>query len=393
MQDAVLVINAGSSSIKFSLFEVGAEGALALATKGQVEGIGTRPHFVAKDALGMVLAEYHWDETEVDREDLLVHLQNWLREYLGEGRLRAVGHRVVFGGDHYSAPIRITADVLRLLTELIPLAPLHQPANLIPIQSIARRNPDLPRVVCFDTAFHRSIPHIARLYGLPRALTAEGVRGYGFHGLSYEYIAGQLANRDPRAAAGRTVVAHLGSGASMCALVGGKSVVCTLGFSVLDGLLMGTRPGRLDPGVLLYLMQQKRMAAEAIEQLLYKESGLRGISGISNDMRDLLASDHPHAREAVALFIYRAARELGSLAAAAGGLDALVFTAGIGEHSPEIRAGICAQSAWLGVTLDDAANQKGGPRISAPESAVRVWVIPTNEELMIARHTWSLLSD
>jgi acetate kinase len=361
---------------------------------GQVEGIGAQPRFTAKDAKGDKLAEKAWaTRDDVDRDSLLAELLAWMQDYLGATRLTAAGHRVVLGGDRYRAPVKMTETVMAALTDLIPLAPLHQPANLSPIQSIAKLHPQLPQVACFDTAFHSTIPPLAQHYGLPRALTEAGVHGYGFHGLSYEYIASELPNYDSKAASGRTVVAHLGNGASLCALVNGKSVACTLGFSTLDGLLMGTRPGALDPGILLYLLQEKGMDVQAMERLLYKESGLLGVSGISHDMRDLLASSSPHAKEAVDLFIYRAARALGSMAAAAGGLDALVFTAGIGEHTAHVRARICEQSAWLGVRLDKAANERGGPCISTTDSPVSVWVIPTNEELMIARDTWAVVAD
>jgi len=386
MSDGILVINAGSSSIKFSLFDTDAQDELKPIAKGQVEGIGSQPRFVAKGADGAQLTERRWKQ-DTDRDDLLAHLLGWIKEFLGGSQLLAAGHRVVLGGDRYKTPVRIDEKVMAALEELIPLVPLHQPANLDPIQAIARVSPDLPQVACFDTSFHRTIPPLAQLYGLPRELTEAGVHGYGFHGLSYEYIAGELPKYDPKAASGRTVVGHLGSGASMCALVGGESVACTLGFSALDGLLMGTRPGALDPGIVLYLMQVRGMDVAALEQLFYYESGLLGVSGISNDMRDLKASDSPNAREAIDLFIYRAARAVGSLAAAAQGLDALVFTAGIGENEASVRAGICEQSAWLGVKLDETANQTHGPCISAPDSAVSVWVIPTNEELMIARST------
>ena len=392
MSSGILVINAGSSSLKFSLFSVAAAASPTLKINGQVEGIGAQPHFIAK-AADTVLAEQYWSAEVMDREALLEHLLGWIRDYLGESPLRAVGHRVVFGGERHSAPVRVNAEVMTRLTELIPLMPLHLPVNLAPIEAISRVHPDLPQVVCFDTAFHHTIPRLAQLYALPRALTEEGLRGYGFHGLSYEYIVSELRRIDPGAAVGRTVVAHLGSGASLCALVSGQSVACTLGFGALDGLVMGTRPGRLDPGILLYLLQARGMDAQALENLLYQESGLLGVSGISNDMRDLQASDSPHAREAIDLFIYRAARELGSMVAATGGLDSLVFTAGIGEHDPEVRAGICAQSAWLGIELDPVANRNGNPCISTPDSAVRVWVIPTNEERMIVRHTLQTLGE
>ncbi len=393
MNEAILVINAGSSSIKFELFDANPQGKLSSVASGQVEGIGTRPHLFAKGRKGEVLVDHSWDDTqEVNRDTLLTHLLNWIRDYLGGDQLRAVGHRVVFGGTRYRAPVQVTEEVMTVLTDFIPMFPLHQPVNLAPLQAIAAIAPELPQVACFDTAFHHTIPRLAQCYGLPRDLFAEGIRGYGFHGLSYEYIAGELPKRDPQAAEGRTVVAHLGNGASMAALVDGKSVACTLGFSALDGLLMGTRPGTLDPGILLYLMQSKGMDANAIADLLYRKSGLLGVSGISNDMRDLMASDSFHAKEAIDLFIYRASRALGSLAAAAGGLDALVFTAGIGENNADVRAGICAQAAWLGVKLDDVANRNGDAQINAPDSTVAVWVIPTDEELMIARHTWRIVT-
>lgn len=394
MNDALLIINAGSSSIKFEIYDVDPEGELSSAASGQVEGIGTQPRLLAKGKKGEVLADQQWDDADtVNRDILLTHLLNWIRTAFGEKQLRAVGHRIVFGGTRYQAPVRVTDEVMANLADYIPLFPLHQPANLAPLREIAAVAPELPQVACFDTAFHRTIPRLAQLYGLPRTLVDEGIRGYGFHGLSYEYIAAELPKLDPRAARGRTIVAHLGSGASMAALVDGKSIACTLGFSTLDGLIMGTRSGRLDPGILLYLMQRKAMDAKAIEQLLYHESGLLGVSGISNDMRDLRASDSPHAKEAIDLFVYRAARELGSLAAAAGGLDALVFTAGIGENDPDVRAGICAGAAWLGVRLDDTANRNGAAQINARDSKVAVWVIATDEELMIARHTWRLVAE
>ena len=294
------------------------------------------------------------------------------------------------GGLSYINPQLVTPSVLANLRALIPLAPLHQPHNLAPIEALAVRHPGLPQVACFDTAFHATNPRLSRIYRLPAALTKEGVWRFGFHGLSYEYIAGELPKVEPRVATGRTIVAHLGSGASMCALVGGKSVATTMGFSALDGLLMGTRCGVLDPGAVLYLVKEKDMNAEAIETLLYQQSGLLGVSGISSDMRQLLASSDSRAREAIDLFVYRAAREIGSLAAAAGGVDALVFTAGIGEHAPEIRARICDQSAWLGIRLEPDSYRAGGRRISAPDSSVSVWVIPTDEELMVARHTFTL---
>jgi acetate kinase len=385
----LVVINAGSSSIKFSLLAGPTSETLNSIAHGEIEDIGTAPHFVAEDCLGQRLTEHRWDR-RTSHEELLGHLIAWIEEHLGPNQLAAAGHRVAHGGLSYITPQLVTPGVLADLRALIPLAPLHQPHNLAPIEALAVRHPGLPQVACFDTAFHATNPRISRIYALPTALTKEGVWRYGFHGLSYEYIAGEIPKVEPRAITGRTIVAHLGSGASMCALLGGKSVASTMGFSALDGLLMGTRCGVLDPGAVLYLLKEKGMSAEAIETVLYQQSGLLGVSGISSDMRQLLASSDSRAREAIDLFVYRAAREIGSLAAAAGGVDALVFTAGIGEHAPEIRARICEQSAWLGIRLEPESNRAGGPRISTPDSFVSVWVIPTDEELMVARHTFTL---
>ena len=349
------------------------------------------PHFLATDGEGRQLAERRWDQPAAYAQ-LLEHLLDWIDVQVGAASLIAAGHRVTHGGLSFTAPQLVTPALMAALRADIPLAPLHQPHNLAPIEALMARHPQLPQVACFDTAFHASNPSVARMYGLPHALSDEGICRFGFHGLSYEYIAGALAQLDPGAAAGRTIVAHLGSGASMCALVGGKSVASTMGFSALDGLPMGTRCGVLDPGVLLYLMRQKGMSADALETLLYQQSGLLGMSGISGDLHDLLERDEPRARAAVDLFVYRAAREIGSLAAAAGGLDALVFTAGIGEHAPLVRERICAQSAWLGVRLDPQANAGGGPKISTPDSAVAVWVIATDEQVVVARHTLALVA-
>lgn len=387
----LVVINAGSSSIKFSLLAGDTQATLICFVHGEIENIGTTPHFFADSRNGQRLSEHQWDAT-VSHEDLLSHLIAWIETTLGPDRLMAAGHRVAHGGLHCTTPQRITAEVLAQLHAASPLAPLHQPHNLAPITALAARHPGLPQVACFDTGFHATNPRISRLYGLPKALTDDGLQRFGFHGLSYEYIAGELPRIDPRAASGRTIIAHLGNGASLCGLINGKSVASTMGFSALDGLLMGTRCGTLDPGILLYLLQEKKMCTEAIESLLYHQSGLLGVSGISNDMRCLLASKDSAARDAIDLYVYRATREIGSLAAAIGGLDALVFTAGVGEHAPEIRASICAQSAWLGIRLDPVSNQAGGPCISMPDSPVTVWVIPTNEELMVARHTFFLTS-
>jgi acetate kinase len=388
VSDTVLVVNAGSSSIKFSTFEVGSERTLALAFKGQMDGIGTQPRLRARDARGGALTDQKYSAGDVpDVPTAMDAVGGWLRTHLGGGLPVAVGHRVAHGGPAYDSPLRVDDGVLAALERLVPLAPLHQPYNLGPIRSIRARFPGTPQVACFDTAFHRGHAEVADRYALPEALYQKGVRRYGFHGLSYEYIARALPRVAPGIAHGAVVVAHLGSGASMCALRAGRSVDSTMGFTALDGLPMGTRCGQLDPGVVLYLLTQKGWSATEVERLLYRDAGLRGLSGVSNDVRDLLASEAPGARLALDYFVYRIGRELGSLAAALGGLDALVLTAGIGENSPEIRARVCAGAAWLGIRLDEAANRAGGPRISAADSRVSVWVIPTDEERMIAEHT------
>ena len=392
MAEAIVVLNAGSSSIKFSLFSARGD-ELALALRGQIEALFTAPRFVAKAPDGRTKSEKTWGEgTKLGHEGALEHLVAYLRGELVGDRLAGVGHRVVHGGMQYTRPVRVDRAVVAALEKFVPLAPLHQPHNLAPIRLLLERQPDLPQVACFDTSFHRTNPDLAQRFALPEKLHREGVQRYGFHGLSYEYIASVLPKYDARAAAGKAVVLHLGNGSSMCAIDAGRGVASTMGFTAVDGLPMGTRCGALDPGVILYLMDQHRMDARAIEKLIYQESGLLGVSGISSDMRTLLASAEPRARLAVDLYLYRIRRELGSLAAALGGLDAIVFTAGIGENSAEIRARVLRDAAWLGVGLDAAANEKGGPRIGAPSSRVSAWTIPTNEELMIARHTRQLLA-
>jgi acetate kinase len=391
MREAIAVLNAGSSSIKFSLFaEDGND--LALTVRGQAEGLQSTPRFVAKSASGDTLATHAWaDGKPLGHADALEHIVAFLRERMQGLRLKGIGHRVVHGGMKYAQPMRMDRQVLQDLEQFIPLAPLHQPHNLTPIRLMFERQPELPQVACFDTAFHRAQPELAQMFALPKALHDEGVRRYGFHGLSYEYIASTLPQLDPAAAKGRAVVCHLGNGASMCAVSGGRSVASTMGFTAVDGLPMGTRCGALDPGVILYLMDQRGMDARAIEKLIYNQSGLLGVSGVSSDMRTLLASGDARAKLAVDLFVYRIARELGSLAAALGGLDALVFTGGIGENSAELRERVCHDAAWLGVQLDAAANRAAGPRISTQSSRTAAWVLPTNEELMIARHTRRVL--
>lgn len=391
MSDDILALNAGSSSLKFSLFETDVGDDLPLVSKGEIEGIGTAPHFRVVDPSGRPLAERRWPPgATLGHETFLSEIFSWIEGHRGEGRLVATGHRVVHGGAAFSAPVVVDDDVLVKLDRLMPLAPLHQPHNLATIRALRTIRPDLPQVACFDTAFHHGLPAVATRFALPREYEAAGVRRYGFHGLSYEYIAEAFAKVAPELARGRVVVAHLGNGASLCALRGGRSIDTTMGFTALDGLPMGTRCGALDPGVILYLLQERRMAPAAVEDLLYHSSGLLGVSGVSSDMRTLLASPDPRARDAIELFVFRIVREIGALAASLGGIDALVFTAGIGEHAPEIRRCVCEGAAWLGIELDPAANDAGGPRLTQSWSRVPAWAIPTDEDLMIARHTQRL---
>ncbi|HSV20656.1 MAG TPA: acetate/propionate family kinase [Casimicrobiaceae bacterium] len=388
MRAAILVLNAGSSSVKFCLYD-GAHDAIVL--RGQVDAIGGAPRVIVRDGGGSSVADERADGA-TDHAAAVAHLLDVVVRHARGHALVAAGHRVVHGGSTYAAPVRLTRAVIDDLAALIPLAPLHQPHNVAAIEALARRLPDLPQVACFDTAFHRTQPEIAQVFALPAAVTARGIRRYGFHGLSYEYVAGALPAIDARAARGRTIVAHLGNGASMCALEAGRSIATTMGFTPLDGLVMGTRPGSLDPGVVLYLMSALGYDRAGVERLLYHESGLLGVSGIASDMRTLLASADPRAAAAIDLFCYRAARELGSLAAALRGLDALVFTGGIGEHAAAVRAGIVRGAEWLGAQLDEDANARHAPRISRADSQVTVHVVPTDEERMILRHTRALLA-
>ena len=390
---AILVINAGSSSVKFALFGMDDSRVGSVIIEGEVDGIGASPRLTVVDARGT-----HNDTRAIDLQSsdgphagALDVVLSTLHEAAGDYRIQAVGHRVVHGGTHYAEPVVITPEVLDSLTSLVPLAPLHQPHNLAAIHAVARRLPQVMQVACFDTAFHRSCAPLAQRFALPRALHDAGIRRYGFHGLSYEYIAQQLpqvAGRMPQ----RVIVAHLGAGASLCAMKDGHSVATTMGFTALDGLMMGTRCGSIDPGVLLHLLTHGGMSVEALERLLYRESGLLGVSGISADMRELLGSNEPSAVEAVALFCYRVVREIGSLTAALGGLDALVFTAGIGEHAAPVRQQICDSLQWMNLTLDKGANATNCTSISTPESAISVWVIPTDEQGMIAKHTRALMA-
>jgi len=392
MSAAILVVNAGSSSVKFAVYPAEAQDGERAIYHGEVEGVGHVLHLLAKDRHAAPVADTRLDGPAT-HEHALGHLLEWHSGHSQGLDLVAAGHRVVHGGRLYAAPARITPQVVRDLETLIPLAPLHQPHNLAAIAALARLHPTLPQVACFDTAFHVTQPEVAAAFALPHILTDKGVRRYGFHGLSYEYIASILPDHLGAGADGKVIVAHLGQGASLCAMRGRRSVATTMGFTALDGLVMGRRCGALDPGVILYLMESEGMDAARISELLYQESGLLGVSGISDDMRDLLAASEPRAKAAIDLFVYRISRELGSLAAALGGLDALVFTAGIGEHSPDIRALVCRQAAWLGAAIDESANAAGSPRISAAASAVSVWALTTDEERMVARHTRSAISN
>ena len=387
MGETMLVLNAGSSSLKFEAFAVEADGGLRSTLEGQVSGIGTRPRLKAEDATGAVLVEESYAATEVaDVEAAQDRLGQWLPTHLG-GAPMAIGHRVVHGGPDFTAPVRVDEAILARLDQFVPLAPLHQPANLAAIRSIRRRRPELLQVACFDTSFHRGHPELADRFAIPEELYRAGVRRYGFHGLSYEYIASVLRETAPELSRGRVVAAHLGSGCSLCAMVDGRSIDSTMGFTALDGLPMGTRPGQLDAGVVLYLMRERGMSAEAIEHLLYQDCGLKGLSGLSNDMRDLLASEDPRARFAIEYFAYKVGQLTAALAAAMGGIDGVVFTAGIGERSAEIRARIARRLAWLGAEIDPRANAAGSAEIAAASSKLALLVIPTDEELMIARHT------
>ncbi|MBW4330219.1 acetate/propionate family kinase [Stakelama sp. CBK3Z-3] len=383
----ILCLNAGSSSLKFAMFAADAE--ITLHGHGKIENIGDTPHLLAWDGSNRLTLERRWETGTQTHETLLGALLEMLEGELGAD-LSGVGHRVVHGGDRYTAPVTVDAAVLKDLDTLCPLAPLHQPHNLAGIRAVALHRPGLPQIACFDTAFHQTQSETARRFALPRRFEAQGVRRYGFHGLSYEYIVRQLRSDERQAAAGRVIAAHLGNGASLCAMRDGRSMDTTMGFTALDGLVMGTRCGTIDAGVLLYLMQQG-MDDAAIEHLLYSQSGLLGVSGLSNDMRTLLASDDPHAAEAVALFVYRIVRETGGLAASLGGLDRFVFTGGIGENAAEIRARVAAGLGWLGAEIDPDANARGAQIISTPASRVQLCVVATDEERMIAMHTADLL--
>jgi acetate kinase len=388
MQRGILILNAGSSSLKFSLYSRRDAG-LQLLARGRVEALLTRPKFKVEDSKGRSLSSCEWETgAKPDHARALAHIQQWIEQRYGaELQLDAVGHRVVHGGMQFAAPMHIDAASLEQLDRLIPLAPLHQPHNLMPIRDYLMRSPTLPQIACFDTAFHRSQPELAQRFALPPQYWQEGIRRYGFHGISYEYIASVLNRLDPLSAAAKTIVLHLGTGASLCAMRDGRSIATTMSFTALDGIPMGTRCGAIDPGVLLYLMRNHGMDAGALEDLLYHHSGLLGVSGIASDMRKLESSEAPAAKLAIDLFVYRIALEIGSLAAAMQGVEALIFTGGIGENRASIRARICADAAWLGVQLDEQANVDNAALISLPQSSVSVRVVPTDEEEMIAQHT------
>ena len=386
----IAVLNAGSSSVKFALYEAGDNGVLLF--RGQVEQLGLAPRMKVVDGKGETVTRRKWTNDQLDHRRATEEILKLCRELLAGRPVIGIGHRVVHGGTRFDSPARIDAEVLKYLCTLVPLAPLHQPHNLAPIEAIADAAPQLPQVACFDTAFHRSQRALAENFALPRNLTDAGVRRYGFHGLSYDYIVSHLAETMPMLARGRLVIAHLGNGASLCAVADGKSVASTMGFTALDGLMMGTRTGTLDPGVLLYLMMERRMSPKDIEDLLYRKSGLIGVSGISSDMRTLRQSSEPEAAEAIALFVYRIVREIGSMAAALGGIDGLIFTAGIGENDVATRSEVAAGCRWLGLALDEQRNKRGETRIHADDSRLTAWVVPTDEERMIARYTGRMLA-
>jgi len=394
--DDILVINAGSSSIKFAVFSTTKKSLdLALLSRGQIESIGTQKAlFQTRDALGNTLSDSLITAEKsktVEHEQALNTLLEWLDKRKSSRKIIGIGHRIVHGGLHFHKPQHIDAQLLQDLEKLIPLAPLHQPHNLNAVKVLTNLKPDIPQIACFDTGFHHTQADIPRMFALPKSYWDAGVRRYGFHGLSYEYISSVLPELLGDKASGRIVIAHLGNGASMCAIHYQKSVATTMGFTALEGLPMGTRCGTLDPGVILYLLEEQQMKPEEVSDLLYKNSGLKGVSGLSNDMRKLLASDSEDAGTAIDLFVYRINRELGSLTAALGGLDALIFTAGIGTNAALIRTKVCHEAKWSGIKIDENANQQNKHLISTKDSLASVWVIPTNEELMIARHTHALI--
>ena len=386
---SIAVVNAGSSSSKFAVFDAAAEPLLRL--RGEIEGIGATPRARLSDAQGKILLEEAPSSTGFDHAAATQAMFRIAAPWLDGSDIAAVGHRVVHGGADYFSPVLVTDEFIARLADLIPLAPLHQPHNLAVIRAMRDLYPHLPQVACFDTAFHHDQPPIAQAFAIPREYSQAGVRRYGFHGISYAYITGRLKALAPAYAAGRVIVAHLGNGASLCAVKDGRSVATTMGFTAVDGLMMGTRCGTIDPGVLIHMMDRYGFDARQLEDMIYRKSGLLGVSGVSSDMRTLRASSEPAAIEAIALFVYRIVREIGSLAAALGGLDAIVFTGGIGENDAATRAEVATGCAWLGLTLDDAKNGEAALLISAADSRVGAFVIPTNEELEIAKSAWAII--
>ena len=389
MRGCIAVINAGSSSIKFAIY--GGDQHQSLMFRGQIEKIGLSPHLHVVNASGKTVADQHWRAQEINHRAATRELLRTAIALIGDMPVVGIGHRVVHGGLHYTAPVRIDSRVMAALTALEPLAPLHQPHNLSPITAISDQAPQIPQVACFDTAFHRTQETLAQVFALPHKFTEAGIRRYGFHGLSYEYVVSRLGEIAPELTEARLIIAHLGNGASLCAVQDGHSVASTMGFTAVDGLMMGTRCGAIDPGAILYLMDAYGMNSRAIETLIYRQSGLLGVSGVSSDMRTLRASSEPRAAEAIALFTYRIAREIGSLAAALGGVDALIFTGGIGQNDAATRAEVSERCHWLGLELDDGRNKQGMTRINTDTSRMSAWVVPTDEELMVANHTAAVL--
>ena len=390
MSDAILVLNAGSTSLKFGAYAVDASRSLPLLCLGQIESMESDPHFVVNNAAGKQLGVHEWGKDHaIDHKTALHFVITWLEANLGDSKIIAAGHRIVLGGTRFEAPVRIESNVLAYLNSLVVMEPSHQPYNVLGARALAEAFPGLPQVACFDSSFHRTMPKVAQIYALPKDVRDAGVCHWGYHGISYDYISRQVPKFAPQAR--RVIAAHLGGGTSMCAMLDGRSVETTMGFAAISGLPMATRSGDVPPGALFYLLRRKLFDDASLEKMLYERAGLLGLSGISDDMRVLQESTDPRAVAAVEYFVYAMTKYAGAYAAVLGGLDAFVFTAGIGEHSAPVRAALCAKLAWLGVKLDKQANTSGGPRISAPDSGVSVWVIPTNEELMIAQHTLALV--
>jgi len=390
MREALVVFNAGSTSLKFAAYGVDSGGSLPLVCRGRIDSMQGDPHFVVKDAAGKPLAAHEWGEGQaIDHRTALHFVITWLEANLADTKVVAAGHRIVLGGTRFEAPVRIEGDVLDYLDSLTVMEPSHQPFNVRGARAFAEAFPGLPQVACFDSSFHRSMPEVAQTYALPHAVRDAGVRHWGYHGISYDYISRQVPKFAP--AARRVIAGHLGGGASLCAMLNGRSIETTMGFAGLSGLPMATRSGDVPPGALFYLLRKKMYDVASLETMLYEHAGLLGLSGISGDMRELQDSADPRAVSAVDHFVYAMAKFAGAYVAVLGGLDAFVFTAGIGENSAPLRAALCARLAWLGVKLDERANACNGPRISTPDSSVSVWVIPTNEELMIAQHTLALI--